>query len=243
MTDKKPLSPVYSSFLTFRNFIESLHSTACPPQIDRSVMTGISGGNQGALLATLKFLHLIDHAGQVTDRMQRLVKNFGSEKKWPEELAEVVFDAYVPIVGDLDLDNGTFQQLKDAFKKKGNVDGQVLDKAIRFYLRALGEAGITFSPHFRPPRGALSSSGRSSNGRSPKKAQANKKAKKRVSRRQFDDGRTPTEEECPEGCIPMPLHMPGKAKGMVYVPEDLDEADCDMIDAILRAYAKRRASK
>lgn len=237
MKDKKTLSPVYSSFLTFRNFIESLHSTACPPQIDRSVMTGISGGNQGSLLATLKFLHLIDHAGQVTDRMQKLIKSFGGEKRWHEELGEIICDAYVPIVGELDLDNGTFKQLRDAFKKNGNVDGQVLGKAIRFYLRALEEAGITFSPHFRPPRGALS------NGKQPKKTRARKKANKGVDRGQADSGGAPTEDECPEGCISIPLYMPGKVKGVIYVPEDLDEADCDMIDSILRAYAKRRASK
>lgn len=200
-------------------------------------MTGISGGNQGALLTTLKFLKLIDHKGQVTDRMQELIKSFGSEKRWPEELGDVISDAYVPIVGELDLDNGTYKQLRDAFKKNGNVDGQVLDKALRFYLRALGEAGLEVSPHFRLPRGTLS------NGKPPKKTQARKKGKKRGSLSQADSSEAPTEDECPEGCIPISLYMPGKAKGMIYVPEDLDEADCDMIDSILRAYAKRRARK
>ncbi|HEX3897401.1 MAG TPA: hypothetical protein VHW73_14475, partial [Rudaea sp.] len=67
---------------------------------------------------------------------------------WKENLEFVVMEGYSEVIGNVDLDAGTSANLDDAFRSRGSVDGQMLDKAVRFYLAALREIGITFSPHF-----------------------------------------------------------------------------------------------
>ena len=52
-------TPPYMSFETFRNFVLKLNPHAMPPRIDRSMMVGMAGGTQTALMQLLKQFELI----------------------------------------------------------------------------------------------------------------------------------------------------------------------------------------
>lgn len=224
-------TPPYVAFPTFVSFVERLSQTALPTRIDRSVMQGMSGVTQSHLMSALRSLNLINDTGHVSDRLRTLVRAYGTEK-WTEELGEVLIAAYGAVVNGLDLDNGTQKQLYDCFKANGNVDGETLDKCVRFYLKAMEAADMTLSPHFTmrrqgaPRRSAAKQRKASGNGAEAIKSQE----------------RNGDEVEPPTGTIGFPLHVPGKAAGMIYVPSDLSPEDCELIEAmmpVLRAYAKR----
>src|SRR5206468_344350 len=114
----------------------------------RSIMPKMSGGAQNQLMSALKFLNLIGPGGEATERLRSLVKAIGTAT-WKEAIADMVSFAYSSVVGGLDIDTASSKQLNDRFRERGNVDGQMLAKSVRFYIKALREAGLNFSPHFK----------------------------------------------------------------------------------------------
>jgi hypothetical protein len=226
MTDKpEKSSPPIISYKTFTNFLKSLSTTAVPASIDRSIMAKMSGITQNQTLSALRFLRCIGPNGVVQHPLHNLVKAFGTES-WSSVLTDVISDAYVEIVDGLDLDNGTASQLAFAFKKRGGVDGQMLSKAVRFYLKAMTDAGLTYSPHFKAPPAP----------RKPKSTRAKVKGS--------EDGNEIIDDQ-PEDNTPI-------ARGMTLVPigggrniaveKDLTDDDVDVIETLipaLRAMAKR----
>src|ERR1700690_898344 len=75
-TDKKsPAAPPYISFKTFVNLLERLQQTHLPPRIDRSYLTGLSGGYQTQVIAALRWLDLIGENGGVTGHLKALAEN------------------------------------------------------------------------------------------------------------------------------------------------------------------------
>src|SRR3989304_4402418 len=143
----KVLAP-YLPFQTFTSFIDKLHSTTIPPIVDGSLLQTMSGSMKGQLMSVLKFLSLIDNQGYVQEKLRDLVKSYKSDT-WKDTIGNVICESYNNIIDNVDLDSGTAQQLAEAFRKRGNVEGQVLDKAVRFYLSGLKEAGLTYSPFFQ----------------------------------------------------------------------------------------------
>ena len=87
--------------------------------------------------------------------MKSLVAAFGTEG-WKEAVCSYVFEKFSSLTGDVDIDTGTFQQLREQFKEASGLESSALDKALRFYLAALDEAELTYSPHFKA-RGVRSS--------------------------------------------------------------------------------------
>lgn len=146
MPETDQLTPAYVPWSAFVAFIDRLSATALPPKIDFSLTHGMSGATQSHLRSAMRFLGLIDSNNVVTDSLRRLVKAYGKED-WASALSDVL-GAYNAVVDGVELDTGTATQLRDAFRINGKVDGQVGDKAIRFYLTALKSAGLTVSPHF-----------------------------------------------------------------------------------------------
>jgi hypothetical protein len=217
-------------------FIESLKANEVPQQIDRSVMPKLSGISQNQVISAFRFLGLTSGSkNESTEQLEKLRTAFGTDN-WGPELAKVIETAYRPIVGDLDLAKATPKQLRDAFREKGGVDGQMHAKALRFYGKAIKEAGIKYASHLfaRQPRGTgpKKPSGRNGQSAAPSAPQS---ATERMSKH------LPAREEPPEGTIPFLLHFPGKLQGSIAVPADLKESDLPIVEAaieMVKAYAK-----
>lgn len=146
-SEEPKITVPYIPFKTFTGFIDKLKNSAVPPVIDASVMQNMSGSMKSQLMSALKALKLIQQDGTSTKELRELVKAYNTEQ-WQPTLGNIVGAAYQAVTRDIDVDTGTAQQLKKAFKEVGNVDGQVLDKAVRFYLAAIAAAGHAISPHF-----------------------------------------------------------------------------------------------
>lgn len=172
--DNDLVTPAYVSLQTLWTLVKRLKDTTLPPVIDNSVLTGMAGGTQSQLKTSLRFLELTDSQGRVSPTFRGLVEAFGTDD-WKETWGKVVTTAYLDIVRDIDVDSATHQQLLDAFRTKAGAKGSILTKAVRFYIGALDQAGITYSPFFKA-KGASAAS-------SPAAAGGSKKAKKRAPRR------------------------------------------------------------
>lgn len=228
-TDDGKMNPPYVAFSTFKRLIETLSKTAVPGRIDRSVLPKMSGVTQSQLTSAFKFLHLIGPDGTTKQPLHDLVKAYGSEQ-WAAALGETISGAYVQIVDGLNLDSGTANELRDIFRRRGKVDGQLLMKAVRFYLKAMAEANMEISPHFKAP--SLPTTNKKKKKKSKPSGQWNAPTS--------DDTLDPADEDdfTPlEGTIRFPI---GK-KRFMHLPIDLTDDDCDAIEAampLLRTIAK-----
>lgn len=226
-------SPPYPSFKTLKAFLEDLKATDVPQQIDRSIMGKMSGITQSQILAAFRFLGLVDKDDKTTNAMKRLVTAVGTPQ-WPATLNNIVMPAYMGLLRDIDISTATAKQLRDCFKDGTGIDGETLSKACRFYLKLLDDAQIKHSPHLkssqRKPVGKRSNGPRRAESRSNTGAQ---------SRNDGDRGANPRGATIPEGMMEIPIYLP-EGQGRLIVPKQITEADCDMVDAILRAYARRQ---
>lgn len=230
---EKPVKTVpYIPFKTFVNFIDGLKSTTVPTQIDSSLMSSMSGSMRSWLMTALRFLDLVDSNGVVQPKLHNLISAYKSEG-WQDTLKDVISDAYVDVVGDVDLDSGTSAQLYEAFRKRGNVDGQLLEKAVRFYLAAVKEAGMTVSPHFatRPRR--------------KKVVRRKKKASQKQGGKHSNEADDENEDEIdhdPATTARFEIPIPDKDSAIIVLPRDIEDQDWDMVKAMLDAYVKRLTS-
>lgn len=230
-TDDSKMNPPYVAFGTFKRFVESLKETAVPSRIDRSVLPKMSGVTQSQLTSALKFLGMISSDGVTNQSLHDIVKAYGSDQ-WADALGKIINEAYYLIVEDLDIASGTANDLRNDFRKRGNIEGQLLVKSIRFYLKAMEEAKWEISPHFKAPSlPAVNKFKRK------KKRQAGL-SKPTASDSADDQSITDSEiREQMSGMIRLPV---GKNR-TVFLPSDLDDADCDAIEAsmpLLRTIAK-----
>lgn len=218
------LFPPYVPFKAFKAFIERLNGTAIPPAIDPSLLRNMSGSARSQLMSCLRFLNLIGPNGTVTDKFRELIKSYKTEV-WQESIKNVIFEAYHTVIGDVDLDTGTDAQLVTAFRQRGNVDGQVLDKSKRFFLSAMNESGVTYSPHFGTRKPAM------------KRAGGTKKAAKKGSE-------TPVWEEEENNEIetgskkmrPFRIPIPSKGEAIIVFPADADISDWTRVRKMLDAF-------
>jgi len=139
----------YVSFVAVKKQLERMAGEHGPPgRVDRSYLTGMSGGYQGQILSALRSLDLINSDGVPTDELGRLVAALDAEL--PAFMQRKVAVLY-PDAVDLAKQNGTAGQLHDLFRQQYGITGSTLDSAIRFYLEASKFAGLPVSTHFRPP--------------------------------------------------------------------------------------------
>lgn len=242
MSDHEPAeaTPGYVPFDTFEGFIGTLKEVnIVPDHIDRAQMPKISGGMQSHLLVSLKFLKLIGPKGETQDSLHRLVKSYKTAD-WKAMLASVIVPAYAPIIGDLNIKSGVLKKLRERFHDATKLDGTTLDKALRFYLKALKAAGVEVSPHFftRKPRTKRPGP----NGRAGQEPHASVDGAQKAAKASGEksDGGHKMEERIPPDLIEHPLYFKGKTAGCLRVPADLTEQDCKVIEltlAVLRAYA------
>jgi len=220
----------YIPFKTFTSFIERLHNTAVPPIIDGSVLQTMSGSMKSQLMSALRFMNLIDGAGTVNDKLRKLVTSYKTDS-WKESLSEVIADSYNEVIGNVDLESGTAQQLNEAFRLRGGVDGQMLEKAVRFYLAAHTECGLSLSPHFTAKHA--------------RKYTPRKKAKKKAHKTKEEAENDETDfdigfDESIQAKFRIPI--PGKPDGIIVLPNDISRGDWKMVKTMLDAYVDHLTS-
>jgi hypothetical protein len=148
---KKTESPPYIAYGTFLSFIKGLQKTGIPSRIDKSLLRNMSGGNQSALLAALRWFQLIDEVGAHGARLEALV-NAGEDAA--KQLGKILPDAYTFMTdGTIALDKATGAQVEEKFRAYG-LSGSTVIKTMAFFITACKEAGIPLSAHIKLPKAA-----------------------------------------------------------------------------------------
>ncbi len=150
---KSARTPPYTSYRTFRTFIEDLRQHGVPSRIDRSVLTRFSGVVGMQLTHALRFLGLIEEAGRPTQRLRDLV-NAEDAARWRETLLGCLRDEYAPLFA-IDLGSATPSHFHDTFRKAFPAADAVVQKCVTFFLYAANDAGLKMSPRVlkgRKPR-------------------------------------------------------------------------------------------
>ena len=155
---KSTRTPPYTSYRTFRTFIEDLREHGVPSRIDRSVLTRFSGVVGSQLMHALRFLGLIEDHGRPTQRLRELVNAHGAGH-WPEKLLELLRQEYAPMFA-IDLETATPSHFNEAFRRAFPAADAVVQKCVTFFLYAANDAGVKISgrvlkgrkPRSLPPR-------------------------------------------------------------------------------------------
>jgi len=151
-------TPPYTSYRTFKTFIQDLDENGVPSRIDRSVLTRCSGVVGTQLMHALRFLGLIDDHGRPTPRLKELVAAHGREH-WSEMLLELLRQEYAPMFA-IELETATPSHFTGAFRKAYPAADAVVQKCVTFFLYAAKDAGVRISgrvmkgrkPRSSPPR-------------------------------------------------------------------------------------------
>src|SRR4029077_14643625 len=136
-------APPYTSYRTFKTFIEDLHEHGVPSRIDRSVLTRFSGVVGTQLMHALRFLGLIEDDGRPTERLKGLVKAHGTAN-WSERFLELLRHEYAPMFA-IDLETATPSHFGEAFRKAFPAADAVVQKCVTFFLYAANDAGVKIS--------------------------------------------------------------------------------------------------
>jgi Family of unknown function (DUF5343) len=136
-------TPPYTSYRTFKTFIEDLHERGVPSRVDRSVLTRFSGVVGTQLMHALRFLGLIEDDGRPTERLKGLVKAHGTAN-WSEKLLELLRHEYAPMFA-IDLETATPSHFSEAFRKAFPAADAVVQKCVTFFLYAANDAGVKIS--------------------------------------------------------------------------------------------------
>ena len=136
-------TPPYTSYRTFKTFIEDLHEHGVPSRIDRSVLTRFSGIVGTQLMHALRFLGLVEDDGRPTERLKGLVKAHGTGN-WSEKLLELLRDEYAAMFA-IDLGTATPSHFHEAFRKAFPAADAVVQKCVTFFLYAANDAGVRIS--------------------------------------------------------------------------------------------------
>ena len=140
----KPMgTPPYTSYRTFKTFIEDLREHGVPSRIDRSVLTHFSGVVGTQLMHALRFLGLIEDQGRPTQRLRELVNAEGAAR-WPDKLSELLRRVYAPMFA-INLETATPSHFNEAFRKAFPAADAVVQKCVTFFLYAASDAGVKIS--------------------------------------------------------------------------------------------------
>jgi Family of unknown function (DUF5343) len=162
---RSPRTAPYTSYRTFKTFIEDLREHGVPSRIDRSVLTRFSGVVGGQLMHALRFLGLIDDEGRTTQRLRELVIAHDGAQ-WAETLARALEQAYAPLFA-IDLETATPSHFSATFRKAFPAADAVVQKCVTFLIYAAADAGLKVSgrilkgrkPRSLAPRGTSKRTG------------------------------------------------------------------------------------
>jgi hypothetical protein len=136
-------TPPYTSYRTFKTFIEDLHEHGVPSRIDRSVLTHFSGIVGTQLMHALRFLGLIEDDGSPTGHLKALVKSHATAN-WSGTLLDLLGREYAPMFA-IDLETATPSHFNEAFRKAFPAADAVVQKCVTFFLYAVNDAGVKIS--------------------------------------------------------------------------------------------------
>ena len=136
-------TPPYTSYRTFKTFIEDLQEHGVPSHVDRSVLTRFSGVVGTQLMHALRFLGLIEDDGRPTQRLRELVSAHGAGH-WPARLLELLREEYAPMFA-IELETATPSHFNEAFRKAFPAADAVVQKCVTFFLYAANDAGVKIS--------------------------------------------------------------------------------------------------
>lgn len=146
MNDKaKTTSPPYATFSALVSFINKLRETTIPSRIDPSVFGNASGSLSYSIIASLKYLKLINDAGVPAQDFISLVKA-GDDDRAPQwkKLMERGYPSL--FASDVDLTTMTAGQFDEHLRKEFGVSGSTVDKVALFFIAGAKAAGISLSP-------------------------------------------------------------------------------------------------
>ena len=217
----KPLSPAYIPFKTFINFINGLRDVGVPTQIDKSIMRGMSGGAQSAMMKALEFLRLVESDGKPTKELTQLIESEDNNRR---PLLQAVLERAYPFLfsNSINLKRTTGAQVEETFRAQG-VSGSTVVKCMAFFLTAAKAAGIEVSQHVKTPKIVRNVGRRQSSSSS---ASSDKEPD------------LPT-QELPSGMQQLRLPLPGKPDVVLLVPEGFSQKDWAFLKPILEAYISR----
>jgi hypothetical protein len=137
--------PPYVSYRTFRNFIDGLQQRM-PSRIDRSYWGDMLSGSTGTqLMASLRFLGLIDEYGRPTPRLKPLVAAKGDQRH--PILRDMANDVYGFVLkSQLEPQSATYSELEEFFHDRFQVTGDLSRKCLKFFIELAKDAGIPLSP-------------------------------------------------------------------------------------------------
>lgn len=139
------IKPVYVTYSNVEDSLRRLKEHGLPPVIDTTAFDpALDKGVRSQVRSALRYLNLIDDKGNVRQALIDLVGALDTPQ-WPVVFGDVITKAYKHVVGDLDLRTASMGMLTAAFAS--HAQGQVLEKAIRFYLTALKQTGTPLSGH------------------------------------------------------------------------------------------------
>jgi hypothetical protein len=145
------------SWATLENLFEKLDKGGVPPKIDRSILGGAEG-YKTLVLAGLKWLGLIQADGQVTQRLDTLIREPARRQ---ELVAELFHEKYAKQI-QLGESNASQRDLEASFEP---LTGDTARKAVSFYLKGARFAELPLSSYFITPRTRKPSAGGSTKAR------------------------------------------------------------------------------
>ena len=136
-------TPPYTSYRTFKTFIEDCREHGLPSRVDRSVLTRFSGVVGAQLTHALRFLGLIEEEGRPTERLRDLV-DAEEAGRWRERLLALLKERYAPLYA-IDLESATPSHFQETFRKAFPAADAVVQKCVTFFLYAAADAGVKIS--------------------------------------------------------------------------------------------------
>jgi hypothetical protein len=217
-------TPPYTSYRTFKTFIEDLHEHGVPSRIDRSVLTRFSGVVGSQLMHALRFLGLIEDDGRPTLRLKALMKAHG-DGRWPETFLELLRQDYAPMFA-IELETATPSHFNETFRKAFPAADAVVQKCVTFFLYAANDAGVKIS-------------GRVLKGRKPRSLTPRRKPAKPA----FVNPPVKEFEAAPAQPQPAPLGIDGKAPSELLLmhldPSAMDDEQQAAIWTLLKYFKAR----
>ncbi len=217
-------TPPYTSYRTFKTFIEDLHEHGIPSRIDRSVLTRFSGIVGTQLMHALRFLGLVEDDGRPTERLKALVNAYAAGR-WPETLLETLGHEYAPMFA-IDLETATPSHFNEAFRRAFPAADAVVQKCVTFFLYAASDAGVKIS-------------NRVLKGRKPRSLTS----RKRPARPAFSSPPTQKLEAGPSQPQPFMPHVEAKKPSEILLmhldPNEMDEEQQAAIWTMLKYFKSR----
>jgi hypothetical protein len=129
----------YAPFKTFLSAIETLEQ-GVPQRIDSSIWPSYSGAIRSQLLASFRFLGLINDDGTPAQSLKQLVENKDARKT---ALRKILERSYPELIG-MNLTTTTPKQFGEAMREYG-IQGATLSKATSFFLQAAKYSDLPIS--------------------------------------------------------------------------------------------------